>query len=244
MAKTLQNLRAARKRKKLFLIANGGSIALEKQPLERLKNYDTIACNGWYPNGKRKFGFHPTYHCVGDVKYFITNLGFWKKFKGYDKTNCIFLFGGRGDFNGDRFFRGKDYIRVKEYKAPGLRNDGHDDANVLLNTESIWNLENGLYARLGQQDVTAFMLITAFYLGYKKIYVVGVDYGPKYTGYFWNLSRQRRRKPTLLAGRYKAWSIINERAKKIGAQIYMCNSKKYNKLDLFPRVPFEEAAKK
>ncbi|HUV84427.1 MAG TPA: hypothetical protein VMV86_01895 [Methanosarcinales archaeon] len=239
----LNELKKQRKSNKAFMIANGGSIALAKQNLSKLKDCDTIACNGWYPHGKKVFNFDPTYFCVADCNTFRKNRAFWDNFSDYSKTNCIFSLANQEEEDFYKYFEKKDVTLIGENNiVAGFAYDGGDKPKKLIKSDKVWDIRRGFFRRLGiRQDITSLMVMVLLWMGYKEIYVVGVDYQDKYTGYFWDLNRTAFRTGKKLRGVYSTWSTLKARANRVGSEIYMCNTKKYNKLDQFVRVSFEEA---
>ena len=227
-----------RTKKSIFVIANGGSVALEKQDLAKLKNRDTIACNGYYPNGKNMFGLDVTYYFIGDGRRLQREWGEWDVLENIKNTNAIFSFAGEFNMDFESLFKGAPNVTI--LPAQGKNDDP-------------WNIEKGIYRKFpGRSTSTNVMVQIAFWLGYKKIYLLGHDLQKKYSGYFWQLKRLKFGKPKTDRPEYKVknqmatWKHFKKRASDIGAEIITCTGKDYSRITrtgLFRYASFESALK-
>lgn len=152
--KTLKN---KHKDERLFIIATGPS--LNKTNLELLKNETLMGMNTLYKN---PISSHCNYFVVGDGNVWI------KEFKNILKLNCtIFLpaIAGRKYLLSRKKYN--EYIDSKQSVIP-LKYLGKLTEEKKISED----ISKGLY---GYTTVVHLCLQIAYYLGFKKVYLVGCD---------------------------------------------------------------------
>lgn len=222
--------------KRCFLIGNGPS--LQKEDLERLYEHQEIsfACNIIY-RMYDKVQWRPTCHFISDVIY---TAGFSEGIKR-DMDTTLFV-------NRDAYREWKkrpenviyvNCVNQKKYKV---------SRNILA------------YYIPAQATVMTFMLEMAMYMGFKEIYLLGVDCTNSFTeGHFtenyvpseldeYNLNRARRtmNRPDMTLeelGEYRrnrslmAYQKLKNYAEARGVKIY--NASRGGKLEIYERVEFD-----
>lgn len=148
--KRLRELKNKHKNDRCFLIGNGPSLSAED--LDRISNEYSIACNliyKIYPQTK----WRPTYYCISDSTIVKTN--------NYDVSNNI----------GNSVFLIREYayrfLKKKVYNAIKLPYISTDDYIVKGDILQ--------YHYLSHATVMSMMIEIAIYMGFKEIYIIGMD---------------------------------------------------------------------
>lgn len=152
--KSLEKIKGSYEGKRCFIIGNGPS--LKKEDLERLKGEITIASHGIYYIFDETH-WRPTYYCAQDYK--LINERFFeieKYCKGIPK-----IFGVAKMFHYPNF--SKDDIIIELLIEPFV------DTYPKFSNDA----KNGFYEGF---TVTYFNIQLAIFMGFKKIYLLGVDH--------------------------------------------------------------------
>lgn len=153
----LAALKNKHKGERVFIIGNGPS--LQKMDLSPLKNEFTIGCNGIYKQFE-EWGFHTDYLIVQDVAQTELRGKELSRLKGPVKLANLSCAHALSLFNDFLFF-----YTQKEYKTPG-----DSEPVPPMFTEYFHSFV------FGRGTVAYAMMQLAYFLGFKEIYVIGIDH--------------------------------------------------------------------
>lgn len=159
-SKKVEELKNSIPGKRCFIIGNGPSLTIED--LELIKNEDTFASNRIYGVFER-VKWRPTYYCIQDHKMILTP-DIMKNVETIAKKQFkIFL-----------------PYKVKNHLSQSLQQDKNIcyvlDAWYQEGMEEISFSLNCAHFIGGSMTVTYMMIQLAVYMGYKEIYLLGVDH--------------------------------------------------------------------
>lgn len=149
-SRKLKALKGKHQGERCFLIGNGPSLTAED--LDALKAEKTIACNLIYKIYDQT-EWRPTYYCISDST--VTRTNSWNITNNLAKSILLI-----------RSFAYK-YMKSKPYNAiklPYISTDQYKVKGNLL-----------LYHYISHATVMSMMMEVAFYMGFKEIYMIGVD---------------------------------------------------------------------
>lgn len=214
-SKNLKKLKNSYNGKRCFIIGNGPSLTVSD--VELLQNEITIGSHGIYYMFD-KTNWRPTYYCVQDSILMNERIS-----EIYEKCKDI----------------PKVFGLVQDYKYPLLKKDVIAIRLILENFEKTpkfsTNALDGFYEGM---TVTYFNIQFAVYMGFKEIYLLGVDHfysGDKNDHFSEN--DVCTNKPRTDLSTY-AYLSAKKFADENGIKIY--NATRGGKLEVFERVNFED----
>lgn len=225
----LRALKDIHKGERCFVIGNGPSLRAED--LDKLKGEYTFASN-FIGKIFDKNEWRPTYFCVMDPKYVRENIGDFLK---YEKEQMFVAVYAENFEGAKQWFGNPDIIFCEmthgagEGKLPGFS----DDVSKIM---------------YGGYSVTYCLLQLAVHMGFKEIYLLGVDNnfavnkgfngvindGGNKEGHFYKSSRQESGNVEGMTNAYEAARIY---AEKNNIKIY--NSTRGGKLETYERKSFD-----
>lgn len=159
--KTLKNIYAGKER--CFVIGNGPSI--QNQDLTKLKDEVTFATN-WFVLHKQYENICPKYYCISDPRLF------------YDKKIAVKLLKLLSEkaLQAEMFFPLRAQSKIK--KSSVFKNNRVWYLDYILypiweSKEVSLNIHKGVFT--GDTVIIDFCLPIAYYMGFKKIYLLGCD---------------------------------------------------------------------
>lgn len=230
--KNIEQLKNCEKGKRCFIIATGPSLRIED--LEQLKDEVTIAVNGIY----RIFDqtdWRPTYYRVGDLSWFKRNL--------YNNLEII-----------ESFCKKKAVIN--DTIRDNVASNKLGDKTIVVPMSFInnymkfkkrffrysWNLLHGMYTG---GTITNGSICLATYLGCKEIYLLGCDCDYmskiKHIGIDGENIKdiiKDEEKETIPIKQQTGYQRVKEAVSKRNVKVY--NATRGGKLEVFPRVNFDE----
>lgn len=234
--KRLCSYRGKHQGERCFLIGNGPSLTPED--LERIKNEKSFACNIIYRMFP-KVSWRPTYYFISDV---VAVYAVLKDQKLAEVTKQPL------------------FVNSDAYKK--IKDDFVDAISVHCVNQRAYKVSSNILAYYipAQATVMTFMIEMAIYMGFKEIYLLGVDctntfvaghFGDDYTDETvdeYNLKRMRKKlnKPNLTLEELgeerrerslDAYEKLNQYAKKKGVKLY--NATRGGALNVFERVDFD-----
>lgn len=232
-------LRDRHKGKRCFILATGPSI--KKQDLRPLRNELCISVSNFFVHPHYDI-IKPRYHCIAPFHFPISEDGFQAWLKDIGQTTraatMFFNLGDRGRVNRNSYFEGHD-VRFLGFRT---------DKSTIINN-SIELTENVL----NPQSVTIMALQIVIYMGFQKIYLLGVDHDHiLHIGEMKHFYEERKNAmqtnewflPNLgneFANNWHLWEQyidIKRYADKRHIGIY--NATEGGLLDVYPRVAFDE----
>ena len=217
--KRLSRLRNIHTGKRCFVIGNGPS--LRKEDLQKLyeRGEYTFACNSLI-NLFEEMSFYPTYYFVQDNKVLLNNK--------------------------EKILQYKGNIFIKSHYAKRYHIPGATYYNMLFNENPrgfSHNIQNVVYSG---QTVAYSMMQFAAYMGFKEIYLLGIDcnYSKNNTEitsdcYFDKkmFDPTKPHNPPEVDTMLKAFEQAKMTCEPLG--IHIINAARGGKLELFPRVDFD-----
>lgn len=228
-AKRLKKFKNIHKNERCFIIGNGPSLKIED--LERLKDEITFGTNRIF-NIFNETDWRPTYYCIQDFSLMnqisreIDNIKAKEKFLS---INAKWKYRLRFNENTNYFF-----LNTKRY-YPNMPNFSKDIAHEIC---------EGFTVTYGAMQI-------AMYMGFKEIYLLGVDFNYsvyknndgkiiKQEGvkdYFSNDNNDGLNAPNL-ENSYLAYKKAKEYSSEVGCKIF--NSTRGGNLDIFERVNLDD----
>lgn len=152
--------------KRCFIVGNGPSLTVSD--LDKLAGEDCFACNRIYGLYDRTV-WHPRYYCMQDVRVMDAILksdGDFEKAAG--NSEYVFLpYKARKKFHA---FTEKNLIFFyKRYKSLYTKDGTYPEGFMPFSGEAASGFSDGL-------SITYGMMQLAVYMGYKEIYLIGVDH--------------------------------------------------------------------
>ena len=161
----LANLKNSAEKERCFIIGNGPSLKISD--LENLKKEDSFACNRIY-GLYEKTEWRPKYYCSQDARV----IGQIKNDLNIAIDNCeaAFLsYSFKKLYNDEVLNSPKTYLFYKPYVSVYSK-DGTYPEGIMPFSDDI---STGIYDGL---SVTYGMIQIAAYMGYKEIYLLGIDH--------------------------------------------------------------------
>ncbi|MGI5096396.1 DUF115 domain-containing protein [Treponema socranskii] len=234
---TLKKIKNTASNDRCFIIATGPSLKGEDVEILHKKNEITYGLNSVFKLYE-KFGYKPTYYVYADdddVKKLLSetnNTFFTDKAEIYSFTDLSVI---NKDIKNDRKLLFIPYNRfLHGYKT-------------IFDYHFKFSL-NAVYGFFDYYTVTALAINIAAYMGYKKIYLLGVD-----CNYMGKAMHAKGMETGLENGAtdkmklYTAYSMkkgyeyLNQKLLKHGIRVY--NATRGGELEVFPRVDFDELVK-
>ncbi len=230
-----------------FLIGNAPS--LKHHDLRKLIHEKTFVSNMFVLHNLA-FEINPTYYCIGDWLHWSKEGGFTPSLrKGFEKLNDT------------KFFLEYDAKKVAS-RTPELSNR---NAYYLFQdcSKSVWNgffntdISQPIF--WGRTVIIDFCIPLACYMGFSKIYLLGMDYDYHHgnsnklnfeSTYFYDIKNDDRKVdesedhkteaggPERIAAVMKSFEVVNNALSKRDHHIY--NAGYGGKLEIFPRVCFDD----
>jgi hypothetical protein len=211
--------------RRCFIIGTGPSLKIED--LEMLSNDITFASNSIF-NLFHKTNWRPTFFCVSDRKYFFQNVTELNNLSGFIKFFPIDLKTQIQKLD-KVFFYGRVFRIGKNYS---------------FNRKPNFFIFDG-------STVTFHMLQIAIYMGFKEIYLLGLDFNyslmlndkgeivqnENIKDYFSDQSATRNLNIPDIGGSLENFQAIRKYADLTGIKVY--NSTRGGKLEVFNRVNFD-----
>jgi hypothetical protein len=235
-----------------FIVGNGPS--LRHEDLSQLETEYSFAANGIYRIFDKTV-YRPTYYCILDQEWWNANIDY---FTGTEvKSQLILEYSNRCPiikvYNTDgiknnpiRTFRNRMYPRrftdyiIREKQELLVSHFKKVDC-IPLTTDPIKCLWDPM-------TVTAYEIRIALFMGFKEIYLIGVDnsfskakmhfYGTK--GF--ENAKSQQQLDLDIEGFNLSYERVKKHAELYGAKIY--NATRGGELDIFPRVNFDNIVKK
>ena len=215
--------------KRIFIIGTGPSLQVDD--VKKLKNEYTMGLNS-FVTGIKEFGYEPSFYGFTDVE--VVNDIWTKEVMALSKS--IVFMPTRRWYNPKVKKALLDKQNVVEY--PMI--EGHQWMNFAKKVPKDFSKDASREVYFGYTCAYA-MLQLAVYMGFKEIYLLGMDCNyPANVQCFGEVRDQDKIKAGSNAGQY--FMIAWEEAKKYcdanGIKIY--NATRGGKLEVFPRVNFDE----
>ncbi|WP_163192837.1 6-hydroxymethylpterin diphosphokinase MptE-like protein [Clostridium thermarum] len=226
--KRIEKLKNTQKGKRCFIVGNGPSLTISD--LELLKNEDCFASNLIFKLFD-KTTWRPTYYFIQD-RYADTG-------DNLDKMNVKYM------FIGDYYWRKRGINNPKALCIHTARN--FDKNNVCFSTDIAKQI-------ISHHTITYTMIQAAVYMGYREIYLLGMDHS--YTLTYDSKGKIIENKEIIshvfedknpkevianIEGMNQAYIAARNFAEKNNIKIY--NVTRGGKLEWFPRISLEEALK-
>lgn len=212
----LKNLKDRHKGERCFLIGNGPSLTIAD--LEKIKKEYTFACNKIY----KSFGdtsFRPSYYVVDD--YSIV----------------------RDDFENIKEVESKESFVCLEHQRDLLKKYGETGVTVVRKwseTEKGFPVPSrNLDEYIGAGHTVLFPAYQlAVQMGFKEMYIIGVDCNFSNTGANWFYGDKKKVEAGATDAVHMAFEAIKVHAEKNDIKVY--NATRGGKLEIFKRVNLEE----
>ena len=161
----LKNLKKINCDKRCFIVGNGPSLTV--LDLEKLKNEDCFACNRIY-GLYDKTSWRPRYYCLQDKRVLFQI----KDDLGYVVENCekaFFPYNYRSYFKRSFMTGNKVYLFYHPYVSVYSEDGSYPDDIMTFSDDISLAVYDGL-------SITYGMIQIAGYMGYKEIYLLGIDH--------------------------------------------------------------------
>lgn len=213
------NLKGMRNTDRCFIVLNGPSVNM--YDLDFLKN-ETVFCANYMYKTQLSSKIEPNYYCLLDSGLY-ENAEF-----ATDMINEVLAINDKVQL----------ILNIKGHKVIGNRNRVFYTYNKYM--PNMFNLVGNMTGMFpGFQNVSLYMIMSAIYMGYKKIYLLGLDFEPTGFSHFTNdcgpvEDRNQYSKKEDVCGlffqylkaQYETF-YVKKYAEKKGVHIYNCNPKSY-----------------
>ena len=239
---SLSKLKNSMNSQRCFIIGNGPSLNVED--LELLNNETTFAVNNIYTIFP-KTNWRPTYYAICDINAYETTLEYFQKI-GNDVIPWR-------DFAKERLFLPQKLSNIVNCDIVEFVNISYLDQHINADTDFFLYSKDLIYGVYNLRTVVNFCINIAHYMGFKEIYLLGVDCN--YSGavqYFdgsKNILLQNNngllnmtRAVMLEQGMKNAYEYVKNEVEKEGVKIF--NASRSSKLDVFKKVKLENILNK
>lgn len=153
------------KNKRCFIIGNGPSLTVSD--LEMLKNEDCFACNriyGLYENTD----WRPKYYCAQDAKL-IEQIKGDLPFAVENSSEAFLSYSFRKCYNDEVMNNPKTHLFYRPYVSVYSKDGSYPEGLIPFSDDAAIAVYDGL-------SITYGMIQIAVYMGYKEIYLLGIDH--------------------------------------------------------------------
>ena len=209
--------------KRCFVIGNGPSLTVEDLEMIRSNNDISFASNLVFKCFEDT-EWRPDFYCVQDFNLIRENLDSFEKI--YNEYKCGFY-----PINLRRDYK-KSFLRKKNNYFFEIRDLYWENDKPQFS----FDISNCSYEGF---TVTYFMIQLALYMGFKEIYLLGIDhsYGKNNDAYSDILKDAKTYNPPRLDRTTQAYEYADEMVKSVGAKVF--NATRGGYLEAFERVNFD-----